>query len=119
MGKPFQHLDILLRDYGGYSRKRDDVEKGIEMSKERLREMHNDKYEAPIAKGIEDSFDEFDVFCFPTPGEAVMDIDYDGTISDIKPQFMRIMSYYIDRMIHGIHPRVMGDVCITGRNFVG
>ena len=67
MGKPFQHLDILLRDYGGYSRKRDDVEKGIEMSKERLKRMQNDKYEAPIAKKIEDSFDEFDVFCFPHP----------------------------------------------------
>ena len=117
--KLLQHLDILIYDYEGYYRKRDDVEKGIEMSKERLKRMQNDKYEAPIAKKIEDSFDEFDVFCFPHPGEDVMDLYYDGTISDIKPQFMRIMSYYINRIIQGIHPRVMGDVCITGRNFVG
>ena len=47
-----------------------------------------------------------------------MDLYYDGTISVIKPQFMRVLGYYIDRMIQGIHPRVMGDVCITGRNFV-
>ena len=120
MGKPFQHLDILLRDFGGYSRKRNDVEKGIEMSKERLKRMQSGGVEAPIAKGIAECFSEFDVFSFPTPGEDVMDSEYDGTISVIKPQFMRMMSYYIDRIIQGgIKPRVMGDVKITGRNFVG
>ena len=119
MGKPFQHLDILLRDYGGYAKKHD-TQKGIEMSKERLKKMQSGGVEAPIAKGIAECFSEFDVFCFPTPGEDVMDSEYDGTISVIKPQFMRIMSYYIDRIIQGgIKPRVVGDVRITGRNFVG
>ena len=118
MGKPFQHLDILIRDYEGYS-KTHDTQKGIEMSKERLKEMQSGTVEGPIAKGIAECFSEFDVFSFPTPGEDVMDSAYDGTISDIKSQFMRMMSYYIDRIIQGgIHPRVMGDVCITGRNFV-
>ena len=119
MGKPFQHLDILLRDYAGYGRNHD-TQKGIEMSKERLKEMQSGGIEAPIAKGIAECFSEFDVFSFPTPGEDVMDLYYDGTIGDIKPLFMRMMSYYINRIIQGeIKPRVMGDVCITGRNFVG
>ena len=113
--KLLQHLDILTYDYE-YYRKRDDVEKGIEMSKERLREMQNDKYEAPIAKKIEDSFDEFDVFCLPCYGDDMG--GFGGRIEDIRPQYMRVLGYYIDRMIQGIHPRVMGDVCITGRNFV-
>ena len=114
--KLLQHLDILLFDYE-YYRERDDVEKGIEMSKERLKKMHNDKREAPIAKGIEDSFDEFDVFCLPWYGVHME--EFEGRIEDIRSQYMRVLSYYIDRMIQGIHPRVMGDVCITGRNFVG
>ena len=114
--KLLQHLDILIYDYEGYYRKRDDVEKGIEMSKERLKKMQNDKYEAPIAKGIEDSFDEFDVFCLPYHGVDMR--KFKGRIEDIRPQYMRVLGYYIDRMIQGIHPRVMGDVRITGRNFV-
>ena len=113
--KLLQHLDILLCDYEEYDYD-DDVEEGIEMSKERLKRMHNDKHEAPIAKGIEDSFDEFDVFCLPYHGVDMR--KFKGRIEDIRPQYMRIMSYYIDRTIQGIHPRVMGDVCITGRNFV-
>ena len=118
-GNPFQHLDILLRDYAGYSR-RDDTQKGIERSKDRLKDMQSGDIEGPIAKGIKDCFSEFDVFSFPTPGEAVMDSEYDGSISDIKPQFMRMMSYYIDQIIRvGIKPRDIGGVTITGRTFVG
>ena len=118
-GKPFQHLDILLRDYAGYS-KNHDVQKGIETSKERLKAMQSGGIEGPIAKEIEDCFNEFGVFCFPHPGMDVMDREYDGTISVIKPQFMRMMSYYIDQIIRvGIKPREVGGVTITGRNFVG
>ena len=115
--KLLQHLDILIYDYEDYDYDDDDVEEGIEMSKERLKRMHNDKHEAPIAKGIEDSFDEFDVFCLPCYGVDMR--KFEGRIEDIRSQYMRVLSYYIDRMIQGIHPRVMGDVRITGRNFVG
>ena len=116
-GQPFQHMDLLMRDYENYA-KRDDVAKGIEMSEERLKSMLEGGIEGPIAKGITECFSEFDVFCFPTPGEEVMDSEYDGAIGDIKPRFMRFLSYYIDRIIQSIQPRRLGDEVMTGKRFV-
>ena len=119
-GKPFQHLDILLRDYEDY--KRDyDVEKGIQLSEERLEEIRTGDIEGKAVKEIEECFNMFDLFCFPNPGGDVMDAGYEGVISQIKPQFLRMLSYYINRLIRGdggIEPREIGGVTITGDCFV-
>lgn len=122
-GKPFQHLDILLRDYEDY-RKKDTVQQGVELSTTRLEKMRNGKIEGVVVRDIEDCFNEFDMFCFPSPGEDVRDADYEGSISEIKPQFMCMLSYYIDRVIRGdgerggIKPRRIGGETITGETFV-
>ena len=122
-GKPFQHLDILLRDYEDF-KKKDMVDQGIELSAARLEKMRNGGIEGSIVRDIEECFREFDLFCFPSPGEDVIDADYEGVISEIKPQFMCMLSYYIDRVIRGdkgrggIQPRQFGGETITGETFV-
>ena len=122
-GKPFQHLDILLRDYEDY-RKKYTVDQGIELSAARFEKMCNGRIEGSAVRDIEECFKEFDLFCFPSPGEDVIDADYEGAISEIKPQFMCMLSYYIDRVIRGdkgrggIKPRQFGGETITGEMFV-
>lgn len=119
-GKPFQHLDILLRDYEDY-KKDYDVEKGVQLSEERLEEIRTGDIEGKAVKEIEECFNVLDIFCFPNPGGEVMDAGYEGLISQIKPQFLRMLSYYIDRLIRGdggIEPREIGGVTITGDCFV-
>ena len=119
-GKPFQHLDILLRDYEDYMRDYD-VEKGVQLSQERLEEIRTGDIEGRAVREIEECFNAFDLFCFPNPGGDVMDAGYKGVISEIKPQFLRMLSYYINRLIRGdkgIEPREIGGVTITGDSFV-
>lgn len=121
--KPFQHLDILLRDYEDYSKKTT-LEKGIQFGATRLAEMHKIPIENKPVKEIEECFNEFNVFCFPSPGEDVCDSEYEGLISEIKPQFLQMLSYYIDRVIRGdgvkegIMPRKIGGMTFNTREFV-
>jgi len=122
-GKPFQHLDFLLRDFEYYD-KRTSIEQGIQLGINRLNKMHSKGAELDVVKEIEECFNEFDMFCFPSPGEDVMNLDYEGSISEIKPQFMQMLSYYIDRVIQGdgvrkgIEPRKIGGETITVKTFV-
>ena len=116
-GKPFQHLDFLLRDYEGYDVETDDVNAGIEMSKERLKEMQEGKEEGKMAKKIEDCFSRFGLFCFPHPGKSVSGKKYDGTISKAEPLFMQMLSYYIDQVIRRIKPREIGGTVLIGKHF--
>lgn len=115
--KPFQHLDFLLRDYEGFDLDSDDVDAGIECSRERLQEMQEEEVERKMAMKIEECFDEYGLLCFPHPGKSVAGKKYDGTISKAEPLFMQLLSYYIDQVIRRIKPRKIGGTVLIGKHF--
>ena len=118
-GKPFQHLDLLMRDYEGYDLDEDkDVSTGVEYSERRLDRMRKGKIEGDIVKQIEDCFNEFGLFCLPHPGLKVAGSKYDGSIVTAEPLFMRLLSYYLNRIVGEIRYREIGGVRINGNNFV-
>ena len=118
-GKPFQHLDLLMRDFEEYDLEGDkEITAGIQFSKERMEKMRKGRIEKEIVKKIEDCFSEFDLFCLPHPGMGVSGRKYDGTISKAAPLFMQMLSYYLKRIIGAIKCREIGGVTITGETFV-
>ena len=66
--KAFQHLDILLRDFGDYDTNLDGIREAIEYSKIELQDIRSNKNLEKEVEAIDSCFEEFDLFCLPSPG---------------------------------------------------
>ena len=109
--KTFQHLDIQLRDYEGFSLRKDTIETSEEKRKQRLIQLQGSVAEKESFEALKSCFDMVEVMCSFDPGDEVRDVDYQGTISDIRPKFLQLMSRYVEGIVNTIEPLKVG-----GRN---
>ena len=114
--KAFQHLDILLRDFGDYDTNLDGIREAIEYSKMELQDIRSNKNLEKEVEAIDSCFEEFDLFCLPSPGE-IAGRGFTGSIGSIRRMFMRILGFYIDKVIKNIQPRKFHGEELTVRAF--
>ena len=115
--KAFQHLDFLLRDYSDYDTDMDGIPEAIKYSTKELNKLQNSKIVEEEMTVIESCFEQFDVFCLPSPGE-INGRGYKGSIAAIRHMFFRILGFYIDKVITTIQPRRFNGEELTVDAFV-
>ena len=115
--KAFQHLDILLRDYSDYDTDVDGIQEAVDYSKEWLGTILDRITLKKEVNGIRSCFEQFDAFCLPRPGN-IDEKQYKGSIGGIRHMFLRILGFYIDKVIKSIQPRRINGEELTMETFV-
>lgn len=115
--KPFQHFDLLNRDFTDISPNTRDNNKVFEKIRDWKHALETEESFKPSVDAVKDCFESFDVMCLPRPGD-IDDDEYDGSICDIKDLFKRLMSYYIESIFTHIRPRRIGGAVVNGSRFI-
>ena len=115
--KQLQHLDVMMRDYEGYSLKMDTMETCETKRRERLNQLKTSAAEKGPFGHVQSCFQAVDIMCLIDPGEDVRDPDYDGLISEIKPKFLQLLSRHIEQVVNSIEPLKVNGQYLKGREF--
>jgi len=94
--RPFQALNFLIRDWRHFKK-----DWTVEQCKDQMKE-HLDRHVDPAkvrenstAEMLNSMFHSIDCFCLPHPGFALEDDEWDGTVTDISPDFIRLVDVYV------------------------
>jgi len=96
INRPFQSLDFLVRDWKHF-KKDMTMEQCKEMMTEHLA-RHTDPTrvrENSTAEVLRSMFHDIGCFCLPHPGFAIEDDTWNGSVSDIAPDFIRMVDVYL------------------------
>ena len=116
MGKAFQRIDLLCRDFANIAPKSDKTDSALKKITEWKREVEEKPAFKPSTDKLKECFERFDVMCLPRPG-FIDNKAYDGDISKINTLFMCMLGHYIESVFQQIEPRRIGGQIVTGKRF--
>ena len=116
-GKPFQHLEILNREFFGIDPDYDTRREGLEATRNWKKTIESDDAFKESTKKLENCFGIFDVMCLPYPGN-IKSPKYDGNITKMNKLFKCMLGHYIEDIISKIEPRRIAGKTITGKDFI-
>ena len=116
-GKPFQHMDILLRDHMGINSNSGTMEDVKQVNQEQKSGVENSPAFAQFINEIKSCFQTFGVRCLPHPG-FIDQVGYNGEISKISNLFLVALGHYIESIVMNLQPRTMDGVVMTGSMFI-
>jgi len=96
INRPFQTLDFLVRDWKHFKK-----DMTVGQCREQMVEhcaRHTDPSrvrENSTCKVLQSMFHKIGCFCLPHPGFAIEDDTWTGAVSDISPDFIRMVDVYI------------------------
>lgn len=102
--RPFQRLDFLVRDWQNFDDENDE-DTVLQEMEEYLSEILSSRTQKDLAdtrEQINECFQELSCWLLPHPGFEVTKKNYDGKVSKIRPEFLKLASMYIER-IFGKH----------------
>lgn len=94
--RPFQALNFLIRDWRHFKK-----DWTVDQCRDQMKE-HLDRHVDPAkvrehstAEMLNSMFHSIDCFCLPHPGFALEDDEWDGTVTDISQDFIRLVDVYV------------------------
>lgn len=115
--KPFQRMDILLRDHSDISTTSENIQDCIDSQKVMKEKLLTKPAFCEATNVIKSCFECFDVFCLSNPG-LIDNPGFDGRIDHINQLFISMLGYYIEKIIKELQPRKLNDIFMTGKQFV-
>ncbi|KAH9259337.1 hypothetical protein BASA81_002380 [Batrachochytrium salamandrivorans] len=117
--KPFQRLEFLVRDWQNFA---DDSLPIAQLTREMdsyLEEVLSTKRDHVDLKQVREqvtrSFDSVSCFLMPHPGKDVPNINFDGSVDKIDPQFRRLLAEYVYRVFSDrLSPKRINGQPVTG-----
>ncbi|KAJ0391903.1 hypothetical protein ATCC90586_012027 [Pythium insidiosum] len=117
--RPFQLLEILVRDWQDFSRNQTLAEKRDDMKQymKELLSLRKQKDLADMREQIHSCFERVDCFLLPHPGYAVTEREYDGAVSAFDDRFLELLSAYLDDVFDAKHlfPKKIHGMPVSSR----
>lgn len=116
-GKPFQRMDILLRDHANIDSDGGTMEDVKRVNKRQKEKVENSPAFKESITDIKSCFQTFGVSCLPHPG-FIDQVGYKGEISKINKLFLIALGHYIESIVLNLQPRTIDGEILTRSRFI-
>lgn len=110
--KPFQQIDMLIRDWQNFSdlqNSKNTCEEQTKYIKYIMSVDGKDKNLIKTRQQIDQCYNDISCWMLPHPGFEVTECNYSGQINKIRPDFIKQMETYLDKIFCSIQPKKIHD----------
>lgn len=97
--RPFQALELLVRDWQHFTDEED-----VDLCYQEMEQEHQRVLSSSFQEGVEArqaltaAFDALKFFLLPHPGKKLTMKSFDGSVDGLDPAFLRLLEAYVDRV---------------------
>lgn len=115
-GKPFQHVEFLVRDWQHFEEEEDfdEMVKEMEGVLEKVMQNRDAKDLQETRDQINLCFEDISCYGLPHPGFAVTKRSYNGEVDKIENHFLELLGRYCPRVFDNLSPKIIHGRELTG-----